>query len=60
MSESRERHRSQAQDQNVIVGEVRNRRSRYYSLADEAFRYDNTIEYKKHKGVVIGKIYQEC
>ncbi|KAG8229942.1 hypothetical protein J437_LFUL011086 [Ladona fulva] len=58
MSEVRKRLRSDVHEQNINVREVRSRRSRDYSLEDEAFRYDPTKEYNKR--VVTDKMDQEC
>lgn len=52
-SEVRERERSQAHQDNIITREVRKRRIRDCNLAGEAFRYDSTREYNRHKCVVI-------
>lgn len=60
MREVRENQQSQAHKQNISIQEVRRRKSRNYSLTGEAFHYDPTLEYHKHKHVIIGEMDQVC
>lgn len=49
------RLRTQATHENITLREARTRTSKQYNLTNEAFHYDPTKEYNKHKHVVIGK-----
>ena len=52
------RLRMQATHANITLREART--SKQYNLTNEAFYYDPTKEYNKHKHVVIGKMDNIC